>query len=163
MRKWLESHGRGPANRGFTLLDLLMTMAILTVAAGLAIPAVSGVLTSYELNVAAQELASEMSAARALAVSRGSAYTVTFNVSSNSYQVIDISDPNNPTRVSRELEGDVVFQAVPQTAIRFDPRGLTSGGTVVLAGGSDTLAVLVDPAGKATVMDVHTGEVLSRF
>ncbi len=122
---------------GFSLLDVLMAIVVVTIVATMAIPAVSGILASYDLDAAAQELAAEMGAARTLAVSRGSSYTMTFNVSDKVYQVVDVSDSSNPTRVARTLDGDVIFLAVPSTAIQFSPRGMTRGGTVVLSDGLD--------------------------
>jgi hypothetical protein len=65
--------------RGFTLIELLLAMAFMVAVAVLAIPAISGMVTNFSGNRAADELVSELHVARSLAVRHGVNATVTFD------------------------------------------------------------------------------------
>jgi len=96
-------------------------------------------------------IATEMEAARVLAVSRGASYRMEFDPSNNTVRIIDVEDPDNPPRALKQLERGVSVLA-PSTPIIFYPRGHASASeTVQVSNGEGSLQVAVLLSGKVTV------------
>jgi prepilin-type N-terminal cleavage/methylation domain-containing protein len=76
--------GVGISRRGFTLVELLMTLVVMGVLAAALIPLLDAD-TPDRLNAAAEIVAADLENARALAVANGSTYGVTFDVSAGKY------------------------------------------------------------------------------
>lgn len=143
--------------RGFTLIDLLCALALAAIVTVVALPAFDGLATNYGLAAAADELAAELNAARVMAVSRGSTFTVTFDTASNSYQVIEVSDPNNPTRIRRTLPAGLRIARGPLTPIAFTSRGTARGGSIVLTSDSgNRIIVQVENSGRTRVHEMDS-------
>lgn len=73
-------------NKGFTLAELMVVVAIAGVMATIAIPSYISYLPHLRLNAATRDLISDLRLARQLAVSKNATYTVDF-VSSKRYQI----------------------------------------------------------------------------
>ena len=72
------------ARRALTLIEMLLTIAVLGIIAAAIIPSLSGDIPS-RLSAAAQIVGSDLEYARALAVSNNSKYQITFNTSDDFY------------------------------------------------------------------------------
>ncbi len=150
----MMEHGN-MSTRGFSLVDLLCVVALTTVIAVVAVPQLTGLTTNYGLVSAADELATELNAARTMAVSRGATYSIKFDLNGNTYQVIDVSDPENPTRVTKTLGPGMIIQSVPEPPITFSSRGVARGGAVVLtAENGKRVVVEVASSGRTRVHDM---------
>ncbi|MBI4477970.1 MAG: prepilin-type N-terminal cleavage/methylation domain-containing protein, partial [Acidobacteria bacterium] len=57
-------------SRGFTVLELLLSVTIVSVVAAIAAPLVDGAMRTYALTTAAQTVAAQIRQARMLAVAR---------------------------------------------------------------------------------------------
>ena len=73
---------------GFTMVEVLVVMVILTILLGLAIPGFTRWLPNYRLRGAARDLYSNLQLAKAGAIKERSEWAVKFNPGTNTYQVI---------------------------------------------------------------------------
>ena len=78
--------------RGFTLIELMVVIAMTTVLMAVAIPSVRALVENIGVNRAAQELISEIYLARIQAIRTGRTSTVTFNVPAPNQCTIDWND-----------------------------------------------------------------------
>ena len=74
----------GTPRRGLTLIELLITLAVISIVAAMLIPQLSHQLPD-QLSAVAQIVASDLEYARALAVANNSKYRVTFEPAQNRY------------------------------------------------------------------------------
>jgi prepilin-type N-terminal cleavage/methylation domain-containing protein len=76
-------------NRGFTLLELIVAIAIFAILCSITIPAYSSWLPDYELRNAARDLYSTMRLAKTLAVKQNTTYQIIFDTSGKgSYKIV---------------------------------------------------------------------------
>ena len=74
-------------NKGFTLLETMVTVGILAVLLAIAIPGISTFLPSYRLKRAVQDLYSNMQSAKMEAVRTNSDFTIEFDATHNLYKL----------------------------------------------------------------------------
>src|SRR5262245_34114333 len=72
------------SRRALTLIELLLTLAVLGILAAVLIPQLSGDLPE-RLSAAAQVVSADLDYARSLAVSNNTKYQITFNKAANEY------------------------------------------------------------------------------
>jgi len=145
---------RTPA--GFTLLELLIAIALAGALSGLALPDLRRTLADWRLSAAARQVVMDLKLARAHAIAGGATQRVRFALGAASYQrerrqgaAYRAAAP--PTRLP---DGVIVADcSAAGDAIGFRPRGLAASfGTVVLRDdrGSER-RVIVDIAGRMRV------------
>ena len=165
--KALDAGGRG----GFTLVELVILMTIITVMAVFAAEKVQYAIQTSKLSAAAAKVASDIRYAQQLARTRNGWYGVSFAVSpTNQYTVYStdgatdtaVTDPVNPaqTLVNNIATGfgGVAISAVNIAGgnkVEFNPTGapyndktgtlLAANGTVTLAFGGATRTVTITP------------------
>ena len=96
----------GPA--GFTFIELLIVVALVSVLAGISAPTVAAGMERYEIISAGQQIVSTIRAARLQAVSKNMILRVRFNFPADGqYQIVDADD----TAISevRSLDDDITF------------------------------------------------------
>jgi prepilin-type N-terminal cleavage/methylation domain-containing protein len=83
--------------KGFTLLELMVTIVILCVLLGLAIPGFSRWVPNYRLRGAARDIYSNLQLAKMTAVKDRKRCRVSFDVANSRYQLISVSSGPNGT------------------------------------------------------------------
>ena len=119
---------------GFTMIELVIVVAIIAVMTGFAIPYIIGMQPTLRVNSAARDLTTEMQLAKMRAVSQRNDYVITFDITNNQYSVYDDNDNDFATAgaESAELEKTVDIDA-NYSGIQFgyvSSQTGTSGGSI---------------------------------
>jgi len=146
--------------QGFSLLELVIVVAIMSIVAAIAVPRYGQAAARYRIDVAARRIAQDLWLASRQARNAGAPRTVAFNIAASqytisnlagldraaqSYRVDLLAEPYCSRVDSADFGGDVtvVFNGYGQA---------DSGGQVVLRSGGFTRTITLDAAsGKARV------------
>ena len=131
---------RGPHNdRGFTLMEVVIGMAILLVLVNFAMPPIARTIRSVRLETTRSSLAADLGRARIEAMKRNQVVDVTI-ISRTEYDIDFVG--------VRRLENGVAFEAGP-TLVQFAPFGstLTGPAQFVLVLGGETKTVSFTASG----------------
>jgi type II secretion system protein H len=135
----LRSHRR---DAGFTLIELIVVLAILALVAGLALPNLVGGKTSAELPAAEQELRGALRSARAAALAANREVRFTAAADGRSYAV---DGESRTLRAGSDLRVEIVgFGPQNPPAIVFFPGGGASGGRIMLRNPKGTRSLEID-------------------
>ncbi|HEU4812959.1 MAG TPA: GspH/FimT family pseudopilin [Xanthomonadaceae bacterium] len=143
--------------RGFTLLETLLVVAILALAAALAAAAVTGGFRGMELRSTAKEMAANLRYTRARAISTGQPQPFTVDLDAHAWTAPNGRDGEIPERLSVEFTGAREVQPAEGVgAILFFPDGAATGGRIRLA--LDDAAWDIDVAWLTGEVTVSRGE-----
>ena len=141
---------------GFTLIELLLVLAVLTVLAGLTLPAMARWQRGSEVNQAASEFRDELLRQRVLAIRE--AYLVTVEILENNFQYRVLTTDSLGTVIgdeTRHLPTGILFVRVQE----LDTITFRADGTA-----TDAALLLDDQHGNraSIIVDRLTGSVRSR-
>lgn len=85
---------------GFTLIELMVTVAVMAILSGIAFPALGSMSAVNDLNTAQENLIETLKKARGMAVSHSTFATVTINSAAHSVQ-LSLSDGSQPPEIIR--------------------------------------------------------------
>lgn len=127
---------------GFTLLEMLVVLALVGLASGLVFPSFKSMIAVSEFNRAAADVALSMREARAKAIRTGSPVALSVMSKGQAFAISGSTPRDVPRAVSLRAGGP----------IRFMTDGSSSGGTVRVERGPRQATLRVAPAtGRVTI------------
>lgn len=136
---------RGEIGRdGFTLLELVVTLMILALAAALVMPAVGRGTDAIRTRAEVARFSAMLRHAREQAIATQRPHTVAVDPAAH---LVTIRAGADEVRETRALPAHLSVQAVPPPAlsVRFEPHGVSTGGDFRVGAGSIRYRVTVDP------------------
>ena len=152
----MNSSLKGEAN-GFTLLELVLVLLLMSLIAGLTLPFVASTLDRITLQSEVRQIASALQFARSEAISKKILYTFNIDIDKNQYWLgipkqEEITQPKPIDETVRILDYQRTDETLTEGAfmILFYPRGNSSGGTLRFISINDKdeeniYAVIIDP------------------
>jgi type IV fimbrial biogenesis protein FimT len=146
---------------GFTLIEMMIVVAVFAIMAAIAIPSFMTLLPGMRLNGAARQVMGDLMAARMKAVKENNEFKVFFNSpGTNQYQILDDDDNDGtadtgeaittPPKNIQDNYHDVTFTSTNNPI--FSPRGTaTSLPTITLQNSSGSKSVSVSIAGRVKI------------
>jgi prepilin-type N-terminal cleavage/methylation domain-containing protein len=136
---------RARSERGFTLLELIVTLLILMIVVGLSVPVVGRSTDAVRSRAEVAGFSAVLRHARELAITRRVAHTVVIDPTNRTMTVL--AGPEAEVRETRPLPDRMSVEATPQAAftVRFEPQGMSSGGEYRVKTGDVVYRVTVDP------------------
>jgi prepilin-type N-terminal cleavage/methylation domain-containing protein len=137
--------------RGFSLVELIITLAILITVMAIAYPAVQRYAVNGNLRTAARDFTSDFAMAKQKALSENVNYTISFNVGNNQYT---ISTGMTTETKSLNPYGTSFTTSIPGSgSINFQTRGIVDpGGALTLTNRRGSTATITwNIAGRAYV------------
>lgn len=133
------------AARGFTLLELIVTLFVLALALGLAAPTIGRSVEGVLARADVASFAATLRHAREEAIVTRQRYAVAVDPLERR---VTVTAGDDDVRARRSLSPRVAVEANPPTAltVRFEPQGSSSGGEFRLRSGAVTYRVTVDAA-----------------
>jgi len=129
--------------RGFTLLELIVTLVVIAVAAGLVAPAIGRSTESLRVRAEVAGFSATFRHAREQAITMRQTFTVQVNLTN---RLLTVTTGEDEVRWTRALSQRVELRAdTPGSlAVRFEPQGTSSGGEFHLMSGKIVYRVTVD-------------------
>lgn len=138
-------HGARAIQAGFTLIELIVVLAIVAIAAAMVVVRGAPISPSSQARLAANEVAGALQSARSEALVTNRSVAFTLDTATRRYRW--------GQQAEHALSGDLQLalltgreQLVSKSAgfVRFDPDGGSSGGRVTIAGGDRVWMVGID-------------------
>jgi prepilin-type N-terminal cleavage/methylation domain-containing protein len=147
-------------HRAFSLLELVIVLAILALLASMAAARFAAASTHYRLDAAARRVAADFALARSWARTTSRSQPVVFQAASGKYQLPNVRPLDTASGTYFVYLKDAPYKLdsvkvdfAGQTTVTFDAYGYPDrGGTVTLEAGVALMKVVLDKtSGKATV------------
>jgi prepilin-type N-terminal cleavage/methylation domain-containing protein len=148
--------------KAFTVVELVITLAILGIVAAIAIPAFQRYAINGNLKAAARDITSDVALLTERAVAENRMYRITLDVGSNSYTLRQCNALGSPCpswapmQVKNFMgsESDISFDpgATPVTDYFFQARGTVTNGSLVLRNSrGSTATITINVTGRQNV------------
>jgi type IV fimbrial biogenesis protein FimT len=130
--------------KGVTLIELIVVLVIIAIAAALAVPSIAAWLPNYRLRTATRDIVSTMRTAQMKAVSTNLEHRVQFNAEGGSYIVqrqttagVDVWVDDG---VSQTIPSGIRFHEInlANNRVTFNPNSTSTSGNVALRNKRDT-------------------------
>ncbi len=157
-----EAHpGRRRPPDGFSLIEIVVVIAIVALAAAIAVPNLIAWRTNLRLGTAVGELRTDLLSAKALAAKENTTVTVQFYPATGSYSIKHTNLEGNPVVVKATLlpPGVRIDSSDPEYTMggsktSFTSRGGADSGTMVIANsGGKKRKISISSLGKITLKD----------
>jgi prepilin-type N-terminal cleavage/methylation domain-containing protein len=154
--------------KGFSIIELLVVMAVIAILVGLAIPAINAMQKSFASTGAEGMIGTALSTARTLAISRGQYAGVRFQkagdpnnaLKANQYMIFIIYDEDMSTLSDefRAIEGYKPIK-LPENMGIIDMNKITKDSDIIsdpCVIDATAFSIIFSPAGKLVIHDVQT-------
>ena len=149
----------GPVDRaaGFTLIEVFVVLAVLGLALTLVVGYKPRLSRGLDLDASAAELAGQLRLARSEAIARDQAVALDLDVPGRRYRLGSATPRSLPDELKLELLTAAGERQAPGVGgIRFHPDGSSTGGRIILAGGTRRVAIGVDwLTGRVSIVNVR--------
>jgi general secretion pathway protein H len=138
---------------GFTLLELILVIFLITLIIGLSTVLFVNALPSSKLNSVARDMSAAIRHARSLAAINGGRQTFTLNLDERTYGIEGRREKKLPDEVTVKIE-DPFYGEVAQGTRRFvfQALGVSETGTIVLSTKKRSVRIEMDPVvGAVTI------------
>ena len=134
---------RRQSSQGYTLLELIVVVLIISIFAVIAIPNFMGWLQQYRLQAATSSLTNHLRAARLLSIYKGIKHQVQLRKfdDGNYYQVVEDPGAGGEDKIVMPIGrvvlnkrfGEILMKSIPSAGrISFSPKGTSSNATIFL-------------------------------
>jgi len=150
----------------FSLLELVLVLAIIAIASAIAVPRYANALARYRVETSARRIAADLAYARSLARETSGNQTVVFDTDADCYTLAGRDDPDRPGQpytvslADRPYGADLTAaQFGEATSVTFNGYGVPDeGGTVRVQVGDYAYLVTVDAeSGEITMSPLPGG------
>ena len=135
--------------KGFTLVELMITVALIAIMALIAVPAFQRHAINANLKSAARDISSDFMLLKERAISENIKYRIVFNVAGNNYTLwernaADTAWINPQTKTITSFGNDINFTANTTfgAGATFQPRGTVTNGTIELTNSRNSIATI---------------------
>ena len=147
--------------RGFTITELMIVVAIMGGLTAVATPSISRWLTSIRMESATREVASTLQLARVKAITQNTSIRINFDTAANVYQMQQRNSANlaiwNNVDKAKKLPAGIRFVSVTGNPVTFQ-----SGRGSTLPGSNSTITLQNTQGKSNAVVVAQTGRVLIR-
>jgi prepilin-type N-terminal cleavage/methylation domain-containing protein len=146
--------------RGFTFIELVMVLVLISIMSAIALPKYASAMNRYRADAAARRIMADLNYARSLAIATSTTTTITFNCNASTYQIAGATDPDHGGTFSVTLSGDPYLSSLSSAAavsgvftLSFNGYGIpTSTPSIVVTSGDSSRTVTVNAdIGTATL------------
>jgi len=143
--------------QGFTLLEMVLVLAIITTMAGVLYPVSRQGMRGMTLQYTAQAFAGELLRARLLALTENSAIVVRVTQKAQSYQLLSAVDQSCLRGPERFLDKTISFKQIPSREVVFHPWGTAApAGSYLLGSAAGRINVVVSLTGRVRIERVKS-------
>ncbi|MFH1367985.1 MAG: GspH/FimT family pseudopilin [Elusimicrobiota bacterium] len=154
---------RTRSNSGFTLIELALTAAVISIIVMIAWPALNGITAEMRLENTAKNIAAAMAYARDASVFEGRRYRVNIDIFQRSFDLSVENDPvNEPGHyeklrdsltLGQKFPDDIEIKALSVREVNFEPDGTSEDFRIFLSNQKNSeISVTINGAdGKCTV------------
>jgi type IV pilus assembly protein PilE len=130
------------AARGFTLLELMITVAIIAIVAGIAYPSFSRMAVNGNLRSAARDIMGDIANLKERAMAENTGFSIVFDKNTNTYTFPGMAGGKSPASFGQGIQlTNAAFGA--GTTITFLTRGTPQqGGNIVLTNSRGSTATI---------------------
>ncbi len=144
-----------PSDHGFTVIELMVVLAVAVIVMGVALPNMMSWLPTYRLSAGARQLAGDLQLARMKAISQNTKYRLKFTTA-NSYEFEKESGGTFSTESGPFSlpDGITVTGTTPFTTSEFQARGTVNAGGVITLKNINNLekTVQVNIVGRVAIL-----------